>query len=309
MTVAGASRAILARFVAFHASPASVSYCRAIDFFAFIASTTLCLVHIEAARRCHHHHQHGGGGGGGGGGDLLRPLLHERHADRAVMQGLLDVVGRMSSTGPDPIARRIERILGPLLEIEANASRGGCYSVSAVEGEAGAEGGGGKQEEAAAGAAADFGDSSDAPRVLRIKIPFFGTIRIEHHPEWSASASPGYARGEDQQVGAAPAARNGCDGDVSSGGSVANDAQLAQQNASSAMSSNTLETDWTGAGAMSEHVSSLMPKNDDWTHNATGLYPGDGSEPYLFVPDLSSDEHWALQGVDIALFSNLTQGS
>ncbi|XWX00621.1 hypothetical protein V2A60_008642 [Cordyceps javanica] len=301
MTVANASRAILARFVAFHGSPAaSSSYCRAIDFFAFVASTTLCLVHIEARRQ-----QCLGRANAGGGFSLLQPLLHQRHGDRAILQDLLSIVAGMAQTGPDPISKRIIGILGPLLEIELNSFRGGCYSVSAVGcREASSDDADSSKPEP--GAASDFGDSSSAPHILRIKIPYFGTIRIQHHPELSLLANSARSNGKGQGT------QLSVDQDFGisdSGSSVISSVTPPAPHTDCAVRTQTLEGGWTSSSALLEQSSSLIdPKNEGWAENAASFCQGDVSESCAFAPSLSSDEHWALQGVDIALFSNLKQG-
>ncbi|ATY63675.1 C6 zinc finger domain containing [Cordyceps militaris] len=287
MTVANAARSILMRFVSFHGSPASVSYCRAIDFFAFIASTTLCLVHIEARRQQHLARA--------GGFSRLQPLVHQRHSDRALLQSLLDIVAGMTQTGPDPIAKRISSILTPLLEIELDSFKGGCYSISAVECQKAA---GGRTE-----FAADFEDSSSAPDVLHIKIPHVGTIRIQNHSELPGSAEPACARSETQEAGLA-SGQECCSGDSGSGST------LPTPNADCVPCSQPRETDWADSGTLPGPFSSMAhPKDDEWAGHSASLDLGTISEPYLAGSGLSSDDHWALQGVDIALFSNLTQGS
>ncbi|KAJ3472891.1 hypothetical protein NLG97_g10652 [Lecanicillium saksenae] len=293
ITVANASRSILTRFISFHSSPAATAYCRGIDFIAFIASTTLCLVHIEARRQqCFGQADESNFG-------LLQPLLHQRLADRGILQRLLDIVTDMSKSRVDPVAKRIVMILGSLLEIELNSFKGGCYTVSAIDYRS--------NSSEKLGTGVEFGDSSNAPHTLRIKIPFFGTIRIEHHPTFSKSSerqpttgkcqTAEYVSGLDHHNGGST-----CSSDTGTG-------PLPTPTSTYAVPSQQLHQDWSGSVVLQQHPSALShPKDEIWSENATVYAQPDVSEPYLLVPGLSNDD-WALQGVDIALFSSLTQGS
>lgn len=293
ITVANASRAILTRFISFHNTPASVAYCRGIDFIAFIASTTLCLVHVEARRQQYLLRRQGNDSSF----SLLQPLLHQRHSDRGLLQSLLDIVTKMAQTGDgDPVAKRISSILGPLLAMERDSFEGGCYSVSAMDHHG--------SEPEKPGSCSEFGDSSHAPHVLRIKIPFFGTICIENHPK------PAHATGlKESSVKALDAgylAGQACYSSESACGSDTGAGTLPTPDTNCSIRS---ETDWTSVCTLPEECASLIHgKDEDWNENAAGFGPGDVSEPYHFVPGLSSNDHWALQGVDVALFSSLKQG-
>lgn len=288
ITVANASRAILARFISFHETLASIAYCRGIDFVAFIASTTLCLVHIEARRQ-----QYLGQADQQGSFSLLQPLLHQRHSDRGLLQSLLDIVAKMAQACGDPVAKRIGSILGPLLEIELDSFNGGCYSVSAMEHR------GSSPEKLEPGS--DFGDSSNAPHVLRIKIPFFGTIRIQHHPKFSQSPDPKHAGVENHDSGYVTG-QECCSCDSACGSDTGT---LPTPNTNRSHHS---RTDWAGVCSLAEQSSSLVhTKGEDWTADAVTFNRGDASEPYHFAPGMSTEDDWALQGVDVALFSSLKQ--
>lgn len=292
ITVANASRSILIKFISFHNSVASTSYCRVIDFIAFIASTTLCLVHIEARR------QQYCGQTNDSEFSLLQPVLHQRLADRGILQRFLDIVSEMSSTGGEPVAKRIVSLLGPLLEIELNSYKGGCYIVSAIDHRTNPSN---KMEQS------DFGDSSNAPHILRIKIPFFGIIRIEHIPAMSKPTQQRsisadrhdaeYAGGVGHHSGGST-----CGSDTGTG-------PLPTPTSDFAAQSQPLGVDWSAISDLQQHPATLAPQKDDICNDNSVLFNYSSvSEPYLLVPGLSSDD-WALQGVDIALFSSLRQGS
>jgi hypothetical protein len=85
ITAVNASREVLARFVAFRSSNPISSYCRGIDFLAFIASTTLCLAHIYA----HHHGLFIASDGDIG--FFANSLAHQRPGDRGMMERALEM--------------------------------------------------------------------------------------------------------------------------------------------------------------------------------------------------------------------------
>jgi hypothetical protein len=159
ITAVNASREILARFIAFRSSNPVASYCRGIDFLVFIASTTLCLAHIDT-------HRHGQVfAGDGDDGFSFNSLAHQRPSDRGMMESALESVEHMASASVDEIASKIATIFRYLLIIEADAADGSSYSTSTfASGEEGLKCG---------------GRLSDGGNVLRIYIPSFGTIKIE----------------------------------------------------------------------------------------------------------------------------------
>ncbi|KAF2096867.1 hypothetical protein NA57DRAFT_14363, partial [Rhizodiscina lignyota] len=159
ITAVNASREILSRFMYFRGSDMITAYCRGIDFLALIASTTLCLAHIDARRR--------DGIGMGNRATVFQFLAHQRLGDRGLMERMLQSMEKMIQVYGDTIACKIAGILRPLLAIEAAAANGGSYSAS-VSSELG------EQEFSCGGNANDGGDP------LRISIPYFGTIKIEH---------------------------------------------------------------------------------------------------------------------------------
>ncbi|KAI1774507.1 hypothetical protein F4818DRAFT_418110 [Hypoxylon cercidicola] len=263
MTAASASRTIIAQYVSFRNSFLATAYCRGIDFIAFIASTTLCLAHIEA---CRQHRE-----GTGRGVTVFQSLQHQRFGDRGLLERTLEVMEEMAQSYYDVVAQKISSILRPLLAIENNSFRGGCYHIYASS-EAD------KQESQC------LGDTTEAFHALQIQIPYFGTVQIEHRPTlpdtirsaqlvsieqpWNPSAS--------QVVDAGPA-----------GYAIS--------------TTQPVNTDWQTVPSSFE--SGLADSNQGFDANGA-------QETYLLVPGLAADvDDWALQGVDMALFSNLTHGS
>lgn len=158
MTV-NASREVLARFLAFRSSSSIGSYCRGVDFLVFIASTTLCLAHIDAHRQDHLF------SGDTDDSIFFKSLAHQRPIDRGMMERALENVQQMAHTGVDVIASRIAAVFRYLLVIEADAASGHNDSIiSFANDEEALECGGGL---------------SDGGNVLRIDIPSFGTFKIQ----------------------------------------------------------------------------------------------------------------------------------
>ncbi|GJN70271.1 Zn 2cys6 transcription factor protein [Purpureocillium lilacinum] len=166
LTAVNASREALSRFVSFRKSKSPLPYCRGIDFLAFIASATLCVAHIEAHRHCYNPL-----------GDLSRRnaalqfLVHQRHADRALMELTLEIMDFMACGGADAIARKIATILRRLLGIEADAASGAAYRADSSRD-------GFSCEEREFDYYSDLA-GGDGTTTLRVHIPHLGTIKIE----------------------------------------------------------------------------------------------------------------------------------
>ena len=117
------SREVLARYIAFRTSNPAHYYCRGTDFLAFIATTVMCLAHIDT----HSHHSdldHNSNP------DLVLSFLaHSRPSDRGLMERTLDINESMAAEGTDAIASKIARFLSHLLHVEASAAKGTSYST------------------------------------------------------------------------------------------------------------------------------------------------------------------------------------
>ncbi|EGX54036.1 hypothetical protein AOL_s00004g69 [Orbilia oligospora ATCC 24927] len=153
-----ASRELLSRFVPFQGSRTVGSFCRGLDFLAFTASTALCLAHINS------HHQRTTQLDGGGA--LLSFLTHQRPSDRGMLEQVLENMTDVARTRNDIAATKIASITRHLLYIEADAASGGSYTTNSSYTNDGEE--------------IDYnGKISDGGTVLRIYIPYLGTIKIE----------------------------------------------------------------------------------------------------------------------------------
>jgi hypothetical protein len=167
ITAVTASRELLSRFLSFRsAEPGAGSFCRGIDFLAFIASTALCLGHIDARL------QHDRGVHDDGTWDdsaAFGYLVHQRLSDRGMMERVLDSMEIIGHTSPaDLIATRIASILRHLLTVESNVANGEIYKR-------------GSSREIAGEELECNGKMSDDGGVLRIFIPHLGTIKFERH--------------------------------------------------------------------------------------------------------------------------------
>lgn len=155
-TAANASRAIITQYISFYDSISAPAYCRGVDFITFVASTTLCLAHIEARRQFENSVT------------FFQSLQHQRSGDRGLLERLLEIMERMAGESHDVVIRKISSILRPLLDIEDSSFRGSCYQISAAESV--------EQESHC------VGGTNEASHELRIQIPHYGTIVIEHRP-------------------------------------------------------------------------------------------------------------------------------
>ncbi|OTB02567.1 hypothetical protein M426DRAFT_62001 [Hypoxylon sp. CI-4A] len=159
MIAANASRTILTQFISFRNSILASAYCRGIDFITFIASTTLCLAHIES-RRQHSTYTSSCN-------TAFQSLKHQRLGDCGLLERTLEIMEKMAKDNSDVVAQKISHILRPLLAVEDNSFKGGCYQIDASS-EAG------KQESQC------IGDTSKNSHAIHIHIPYFGTVQIEH---------------------------------------------------------------------------------------------------------------------------------
>lgn len=296
MTAASASREIVARYVSFRSSTSSTAYCRGIDFIVFTASTTLCLAHIEACRQSQ--------GAPGRGVRTLQSLRHQRLGDRGLLEHTLEIMESMAQTSHDAVARDISSILRPLLAIEDNSSKGGCYNIYASTER-------NKLESQC------LGDTSEALHALRIQIPYFGTVQIEHQPTVSDNGlDPTLPEGRPDGLSEAQIADASL---VSSHEPISTPnrdnwselASTAQPVGYRISTSQPANTDWQTVPSCIDlaHLrEELEPAN--WHQHGPPLDSNRGQDTFLLVPGLETDVNdWALQGVDMALFNNLTRGS
>lgn len=298
-TAVTASREILTRFVSFRGSVSVAAYCRGVDLLAFIASTVMAIAHIDARRQQRI--------SGSECGSALHMVAHQRLSDRGLLEQTLQCILKMAESEEDAMAYRISNILKHLLAIEDNAAKDDSYSITICSEPGVPE--------------SQYGDKvTGADHSLRIHVPYFGTISIEH----SSVSRP---VGLEQTLL-----------DKTFRPSSASDSLLHDMNKASKGSSWKDEIEEQGL----QEPSGGMPgpagyriggdsANADWQPvpfcldllrteeqpELAALEQNDSDVKQigidtatLLVPGLTVDvDDWALQGVDMALFDNLIRGA
>ena len=152
-----ACRAILSRYIAFRTWNSGPYYCRGIDFLTFIATTVLCVAHINSRS------------------PLATPvrtsfplteMAHDYPTDRGMMQRALEIMQR---TEHDEVASKLSKILQSLLNLEGDAANGTAYNATAVDGD---------------GCVSEYqGEFFDEGQKLQLRIPYVGTIILQRTPD------------------------------------------------------------------------------------------------------------------------------
>ncbi|KFA65125.1 hypothetical protein S40285_07144 [Stachybotrys chlorohalonatus IBT 40285] len=272
MSAASASRAILTRFISFRSPDPSTAYCRGIDFIAFISSTTLCIAHLESQRQRHMHPATAA--------TAFQSLEHERLRDRGLLEQTLEIMETMAEGHKDAIAQKIAAILRPLLAMEGRSAMGDCYRTSTSLDTS-------KQDEGVSG-------KSESLTKLRIHIPYFGTVKIEHNP---ADAGVSVHR----RTGLEPLLQNGQDANQRTSASGSDH----QAGSPTSVSRPIDNYNWSALPLFVDQLGAL-PSSVSTMGNVEFI---DSAQACLGIPSPDIEaEAWALQGVDTALFSSLIQG-
>lgn len=158
MTAVHASRELLRRFLAFRIIYPFSSYCHGLEFSTFIAIAALCLAHMEARRQALADQI-------GTKSSVLCFLTHQRPADRGMMERAVENMEKMATARNNILVKKMTAILRHLLIIEADVAAGGWYSADSSPTKAD------DIEE-------EFGGLSEDGNVLRIFIPYLGTVKI-----------------------------------------------------------------------------------------------------------------------------------
>ncbi|CAM1511837.1 Fc.00g093500.m01.CDS01 [Cosmosporella sp. VM-42] len=289
LTAVNASREVISWFVSFRGLSSTTAYCRGSDFLAFIATTTLCIAHLEARRQRRLLNL---GRGDIGSNTIFNFLVHQRLADRGMMEQTVFIMKTMAQDGSDKIASRISSILQHLLEIEDDAALGGTYITDSAHGNSA----GGEELEC-------DGNISDGGNALRIYIPYFGTIKIERGGvSKSVLAVPETSEPDSTELARDSAASGHQDEDQAPQNPLL-DAPAGYQ-----VGGKSANPDWQ---AVPSHFSSAISESTMRKESAPGS-PGiaDTYTGQLFVPGLSASiDDWALQGVDMSFFDSLLQGA
>lgn len=171
ITAVNASREVVTRFVSFRSICPTASYCRGVDFLAFIACSTLCLAHIEACGQSQGRLEDAGNAGSSD----LGFLVHQRPGDCGLLELALASLQQVASANNDEVASKMATVLRHLLVIEDDAAGGGSYRTSYRTDSSLSSPEYGTSE---IGGIA-VGKMNDEGNVLHIHIPHFGTVDIE----------------------------------------------------------------------------------------------------------------------------------
>ncbi|KAK6361030.1 hypothetical protein TWF730_007145 [Orbilia blumenaviensis] len=278
MVAANSSREVLQRFVAFCTSSPAPAYCRGIDFVAFIASTTLCLAHMEAVRPSGTNLTY----------TTFHSIKHQRLSDRGLLERVLEIMEEMASTNNDAVSRQISRILRPLLAIENNSRKGGHYNISICTNSASLE-------------SRYVNTVGEDVHGVYIQIPYLGTVQIEHRAEVSGQSDT------DAQMDIIIA---GSSFETSQPAraihhSVARDRSVTPHlTPNDHITNQAVDADFEAMKVLQES-SEIASQNDI----LTGFGLADSGDRYSLFPSLEVNlNDWTLQGVDIALFNSLIPG-
>lgn len=298
-TAVMASREILTRFVSFRGSVSVTAYCRGVDLLAFIASTVLTLAHIDARRQQR--------ASGSEWGNALHMVAHQRLSDRGMLEQTLQCILKMAESEEDAMAYQISNILEHLLAIEDNAAKDDSYSTT-ISSEPGVP-------------ESQYGDKvTGAGHSLRIHVPYFGTIRIEHS---SVSGPVGVEQTLPDKTARSSSVPNSIfhDREFPSKGSSRKDGKEEQglrepprsisDPAGYRIGGDSANADWQPVPfrldlpRTEEETEPVALEQNDFDFEQTGV-----DIATLLVPGLTADvDDWALQGVDMALFDNLIRGA
>ncbi|KAB5551069.1 hypothetical protein GE09DRAFT_158787 [Coniochaeta sp. 2T2.1] len=289
ITAVTASRELLSRFVSFRSSDSVAAYCRGVDFLAFIASTILAVAHIST----HHHRRPGLDRGAGG--SSMRFLVHQRPADRGLLEQTLQCMESMyqGDLETDILAYKIAVILRHLLAIEAAAANGASYSMSVSSEQ------GDPEEPGSVEAGSDSNTTlhAGATQELRVHIPHFGTIKVG-----DGGAVDGDQALSHPSAGRLPSVLSLSD----------DDANKCKPRSSSRNEDSHRIQDQSPATDRQPVGPCLQPAGGIYQDQAFAFFDGDhlGNEAtFLMEPGLASNiDDWGLQGVDVALFGNLAKG-
>jgi hypothetical protein len=156
LVAAATSRDILSLYITLRKWNAGCYYCRSIDYLVFVATTTLCIAHINARSTTKMVQSSS---------IAEKTLLQSRLRDRGLMERTFDILQQMKD---DEIATKLVRIMQHLLEVESDASNGVEYSTMATESDI--------------AATACDGDFVDGTKSYQLRMPFFGVVDLRRQP-------------------------------------------------------------------------------------------------------------------------------
>ncbi|KAI9037528.1 uncharacterized protein KD926_000248 [Aspergillus affinis] len=266
-TCVNASREVLSRFITFRCFNRVAYCCRAVDFFALTAALILLLAHLDGHRR-RHAPQAGDSqnpNGNSSKGDL-NFLAHQRLSDRAMMEQVVENMDQIGRVSMDAVSERSAGLLRRLLAMEADAAGGRPYST---------------QSECISEALTEEQDEVD---VVRICIPYFGTVRVAREGVISKETPPGmWTPATDSAIDAGHTSQQEAGGNLDTLVSTPNTPEIQAQYQ-------------TFDGIAPQQP---LPAYAPQQRLVNDLYPG----------MTAGADDWAFQGVDMAFFDSLMQGS
>ena len=177
MRAVNASREVLLRFTALHREHSFASFCRGINFLAFISCVTLVSVH-NYARSQHQSHVHAG---------FNKQLAMQYQKDRRMMELTLESMHHMACVSKDKIASKLTIALRALLAVDVVA---GKYIRNTPRNDI--------ERGLVCG-----GELSECGQILQIHIPCMGNIQFERG-DWSTSIPRGLSLPMDVHLMAIP---------------------------------------------------------------------------------------------------------
>lgn len=297
-TAVMASREILTRFVSFRESVSVAAYCRGIDLLAFIASTVLTLAHIDARRQLRV--------SGSDCGNALHLVAHQRLTDRGLLEQTLQCILEMAESNEDAIACKTSNILKHLLAIENKAAKDASYSTAILS-------------EPGVPEPQDADKITGADHLLRIHVPYYGTIKIEHS---RVSKPVGVEQALLDETHRLSPVLNSSSHDRENRSERSSEKNGKRKNgllksplglsdpAGYRIGGGSANADWQ---PVPSHLD--LPRTDEPELAVLGQNIFDFDQlgadaATLLVPGLTADvDDWALQGVDMTLFDNLIRGA
>jgi len=268
VTAVTASREILSRFITFRSVNLVAFTCRCVDFFAFTAAMTLCLAHLESHRsadNCRH------------------VLTHSRLSDRGLMERSIDIMVDIAQLNDDVVTQKSAVILQRMLAVETDAANGGSYRTSNDQ------------------VPADEAGPDSEAHVLRICVPYFGTIKIakegvsKSDPAVPCPDIPTTANVSDPLNDPTYDPSLGVSNVVRSPPSVRTGYQVGGRSAN---------PDWQSVPFLNAGFQSpAAPPQGSGSESGV-------LESQLLVPGLTAGvDDWAFQGMDMAFFDSLFKGA
>ncbi|KUL89844.1 hypothetical protein ZTR_02902 [Talaromyces verruculosus] len=251
MTCANAARDVLLRFIMFRSFNRNDFCCRTVDFFALMAAITLLLAHLGNHRVP----------------QASSPLAHQYPSDRAMIEQAQMNMEKISRVNGDVLSAQSTNLLSKLLYIESETIDGttSAESLSVQVPET---------EELLQPEEANNG-------VVRMEIPYFGTIRIARSGVLSRELHAPVIDMPDSKRSPEATVHASTYNDLAENGGFGTMAEASYSSVDS-------------LPAQPSQYPSIVP--DDLLHQGQG-------------PGLTAGmDDWAFQGVDMALFDSLMKG-